>query len=250
MALLVGASAAPAAFAQDSGGDQGRGEKPDSRVGRLFIDFDTKLGRQSCSASVVHAQNKSVIATAAHCLFPEGGRGPKAERIEFAPGYDNGKAPLGYWRTDKITDFHNPYKVDGRWVQEAKTEGDIAFVVLPKKDGKTVEDAVGAYKADFKPDTVPLAGRNVAVHGYPGLHPYDGEKVVTAKGTTTAFEDVAYALSSNFSKGSSGGPWIDTDRGTLVGVTSRKETGSFIVGAPFVGSTAALLAKAEQIAVR
>ncbi|WP_256107083.1 serine protease [Streptomyces sp. ODS05-4] len=237
-ALVCGVTAASAPTAAAVG------EMPDSRVGRLFVDFEDG-GHRACSAAVVESANHSVVATAGHCLFPEGLDSVKQPtRWSFAPGYAGGKAPQGEWRGVSVP------RVDPGWLRRQETAHDIAFLTLGLKDGKAVQDATGGGLDPSFPAGPPrLDGRGVAVHGYPGLPPYDGNDVVTALGTTSAFEDSAYRIATGITKGASGGPWQDTADGALIGVTSRA-AGPDVVGAPFTEATGALLEKAGRVEVR
>ncbi len=92
------------------------------------------VGTYSCSASVVHAKNKSTIFTAGHCI-----RDPKkgfASRIAFAPAYTEGTTPLGVWQATDVV------------VQKAWAKGNINFdygaaVVKPIK-GSKLEKVAGS----------------------------------------------------------------------------------------------------------
>ncbi len=82
----------------------------------------------ACTATVVAAANRSVVATARHCGFGEGG-----SRFRFAPGYHDGTAPHGWW------DWRS-----AAWASGGDTiTDDVAFVVLGPQDGRLVGDVVG-----------------------------------------------------------------------------------------------------------
>ncbi len=58
------------------------------------------VGAYSCSASVVHGKNHSTLFTAGHCVKEPGGA--FATKLQFAPAYDGGQAPLGVWNASEV----------------------------------------------------------------------------------------------------------------------------------------------------
>lgn len=87
-------------------------------VGRLYFTIPGK-GDYIRSGNVVTSNNRSVVATARHCGFGEGGT-----NYRVAPNYDKGNAPHGWWG----------WRSAG-WVTGGGQENDNAFLVLDTPDG-------------------------------------------------------------------------------------------------------------------
>ena len=92
------------------------------------------VGLYSCSASVVHAKNRNTIFTAGHCVKEPGGH--FASRLEFAPAYSDGSAPLGAWSADKIF-------IQNAWAQ-GNTNYDYAAVAMKPSQGRKLEKLTGS----------------------------------------------------------------------------------------------------------
>jgi hypothetical protein len=101
-------------------------------TGRLLFSADD--GDWACSATVVASDNASVIATARHCGFTGGGT-----NYRFAPSYDGGAAPHGWW---------NWRSADWTTGGDVIT-GDFAFIVLDTQNGRRVGDVVGTNGLGF-----------------------------------------------------------------------------------------------------
>lgn len=189
---------------------------PASAVGRLFI----KRGGEgfSCSGSVVNATNRSLVWTAGHCLYdPETRR--YSSLVVFVPGYKDRTAPFGLWTARTLVVLAG--------YQEGDSGYDVGAVVLERRDGRTVQDAVGAQGIRFRPAGRPF----VDAFGYPGKGQYDGRFLVVCEGHVSDKyrpASVAVAMSGlgcDMTTGASGGPWITELRpgrgwGYVVTVTS------------------------------
>lgn len=97
-----------------------------STTGRLL--FSANGGDWICTATVVASDNASVIATARHCGFNDGGT-----NFRYAPDYNAGNAPHGWW----------DWKSAGWATGGDGITNDLAFIVLNTKDGRRVGDVVG-----------------------------------------------------------------------------------------------------------
>lgn len=95
-------------------------------TGRLL--FSANGGDWICSATVVASNNASVIATARHCGFNDGGT-----NFRYAPNYNGGNAPHGWW----------DWRTAGWATGGDGITNDLAFIVLNTKDGRRVGDVVG-----------------------------------------------------------------------------------------------------------
>lgn len=107
------------------------GSAPASRgvpetTGRLL--FSANGGDWICTATVVASNNRSVIATARHCGFNDGGT-----NFRYAPNYNAGHAPHGWW----------DWRTAGWATGGDGITNDLAFIVLHQKDGRAVGDVVG-----------------------------------------------------------------------------------------------------------
>lgn len=106
-------------------GDSG----PFNQVGVL-----TSSSGPQCTATVLNSTSRVIIATAAHCV-------KGYTDFRFAPGHDGdnplfsadmdsaGTRPLGVWRIARP-----PYY---------DQENDLAFLIVDRRNGKRIEDAVG-----------------------------------------------------------------------------------------------------------
>ncbi|MER5933738.1 trypsin-like peptidase domain-containing protein [Streptomyces sp. NPDC002054] len=222
-------------------GRPGRAEaQPFPTVGVLMAD-----GEHWCTASVVDSPKGNVVATAAHCVAPEGKDGEPGTvahdglaigDLSFAPAFSgegSGRQPLGLW---KVTAVH----VDDRWSKWGEDTADYAFLtVQPDGDGRSLQDVVGRTEAPAA-DWHSGYERDVTVVGYPEEDRNPENKPISCTTRTSHDEDdpdMLYISCAGFWTGTSGSPWV-ADRagpgepGRLIGVLSGGDTD--------VDSTAAL----------
>ncbi|MFI5876705.1 trypsin-like serine peptidase [Streptomyces sp. NPDC051445] len=179
-----------------------------ARVGALFAAADADAGRLAgthvCTASVVHSPHRDLIATAAHCL---GGAG----ELSFVPGYQDGEAPYGSWRVERV------FLPDG-WAQGQDEDSDVAFAVLDDRDGEGVEDVVGGNRFATRTTTGATA---VTVTGYPD----ELEVPIRCTNRPAAHNATQQRIDCpDFTGGTSGSPWVNGD-GDVVGVLGGHEQG-------------------------
>ncbi|MER8101425.1 peptidase [Kitasatospora sp. NPDC094016] len=167
-----------------------------------------------CTANVVSSANRDVIATARHCV--EGGHD-----FTFAPGYDAGNAPYGWWT----------WRAAG-WVDAPAPQGDIAFIVLNTLNGRHIADVVGATGIGFNRDINNYAH----IIGIPGVVPASQEHMLWCGGQPVAGpEQPPTARIDNcigLGGGASGGPFFvnyDQNDGSAV------QTGDFVTGNSWQG---------------
>ncbi|MEV7930689.1 MULTISPECIES: peptidase [unclassified Kitasatospora] len=167
-----------------------------------------------CTANVVSSANRDVIATARHCV--EGGHD-----FKFAPGYDAGNAPYGWWT----------WRAAG-WVDAPAPQGDIAFLVLNTLNGRHIADVVGATGIGFNRDINNYAH----IIGIPGVVPAEREHMLWCGGQPVAGpEQPPTARIDNcigLGGGASGGPFFvnyDQNDGSAV------QTGDFVTGNSWQG---------------
>ena len=231
-------------------------------VGKVF--FSLGGSNYVCSGNAVDwsgdidADTENVISTAGHCVN-DGGT-TMATNFLFIPAYDATKSRTA----QKYGSFVGQELVTSpQWAAQGpnKWDYDIGFArmgtgnVDTDKDGTTTDEtlgqAVGSTDIRFgaEPKT-PGLDYTIDVHsfGYPAARPYDGTKLVSCWGGTTA-DTVGgsgdYRLRCNMTGGSSGGPWLeDADGNDTVG-TVQVSVNSFgyrgeknAMYGPVLGSTA------------
>ncbi len=212
-----------------------------------------------CSASVVNdsASGRSIVLTAAHCVYDNEGTGEFAENWMYIPDYDAQPAPLttsgsfcaqtlhGCWTATALV-VHGGFATAGGFNATAIVN-DFAFAVLGQggKNGTLVE-SLGSQGITF---TDVSRGTRVHAFGYPHAAPYSGTDLVYCAGGAdfdNRLSRLTYKLRCNMTGGSSGGPWYhqfdeSNGRGTAMSVNSyRYVGGSDMYGPKFNSRTAAL----------
>jgi hypothetical protein len=178
--------------------------------GRLFA-VDPVTGQPfACSATVVNAQNLSLVFTAGHCVTVAG---QFATNPLFVPAYRDGAQPFGSW-TARLG------AVDGRWGAVESPSYDFGALVLDTQAGVGIQQVVGGYPVAFNRSP----NRVFDVFGYPG-NLSGGERLWRCQSRTIGTVDAGpgpdlIALPCDMKFGASGGGWI-TSGGTLNSVTSR-----------------------------
>jgi V8-like Glu-specific endopeptidase len=196
---------------------------PNSVNGKLFGAFEISVGPHEvkkedyvCSGSVVNSLHGNLVLTAGHCVIdPETGTVTNAELV-FIPGYRNGgtslpeTAPYGIWRAEKFATTET-WKKTAKSGSTPNEGGDLAFVTLrDNSEDESVESVVGSsLEAGF--DTA--CNQVYTQFGYPAEAPYDGEVLYSHTAayagvdTNPFFSPEPMKIASDFTRGSSGGPW-------------------------------------------
>ncbi|MFI9361309.1 trypsin-like serine peptidase [Kitasatospora sp. NPDC053057] len=172
-------------------------------VGALFSG-SVAPGNHFCTASVLHSATGNLLLTAAHCLTSTDG-------VTFAPGYRDGSAPYGTWQ---VTAIHTA----AGWSQKGDVDEDFAILETAPSKGRKVEDVVGGNRLG----TDEPFGATVRLYGYPA----DAEVPNLCTNTTaqqSAYQRVIQCPS--YPGGTSGGPWINTATGDVVGATGGYQQG-------------------------
>ncbi|MFE6746634.1 trypsin-like serine peptidase [Kitasatospora purpeofusca] len=173
-------------------------------VGALFTGT-VRPGNHFCTASVLHSTTGNLLLTAAHCIDDPSG-------VTFAPGYRDGKAPYGTWR---VTAVHTTTG----WSHGGDPDEDFAVLETAADDsGRRVEDVVGGNTLG----TDEPFGATVRLYGYPA----SGEQPLLCTNTTgrqSAYQRVVDC--PNYPGGTSGGPWISTATGHVVGAIGGYQQG-------------------------
>ncbi|MFJ3789094.1 trypsin-like serine peptidase [Kitasatospora sp. NPDC090091] len=172
-------------------------------VGALFAGA-VAAGNHFCTASVLDSPTGNLLLTAAHCLDGTAG-------VTFAPGYRDGRAPYGTWR---VTAIHT---TDG-WSRDGDQDEDFAILETATADGRRIEDVVGANRLG----TDEPFGATVRLYGYPG----DSESPLLCTNSTSRHSTYQRAIDCpGYPGGTSGGPWIDTATGRVIGIIGGFQEG-------------------------
>ncbi len=177
--------------------------RPENRVhGRLF--FSAGGSDFTCSATVISSGRGNLINTAGHCVYDHA-TGGFVSSVVFVPGYRNGKTPFGIWRaTHAVT--------PGQWTSLAAIDYDLAMLRIDKRDGETLQEAVGSRGIGFGQ---PAKGKKLRAFGYPAspASKYDGEDLIRCG--SRAFRDPAHrrsiGINCDMGFGASGGGWVAQD---------------------------------------
>ncbi|MFI9327467.1 trypsin-like serine peptidase [Kitasatospora sp. NPDC052868] len=172
-------------------------------VGALFTGA-VAAGGHFCTASVLHSTTGNLLLTAAHCLSSTSG-------VTFAPGYRDGTAPYGTWR---VTAIHTTTG----WSQDGDQDEDFAILETASNAGRRIEDVVGANRLG----TDEPFGVTVRLYGYPNGS--DGPVLCTdSTGRQSTYQRVVDC--PDYPGGTSGGPWISTATGHVVGAIGGYQEG-------------------------
>jgi hypothetical protein len=168
-------------------------------AGKVF--FSNSSGTYACSGDAVNSGNKSIVATAGHCVV-DANTGEVYQNWVFIPGYEHGNRPHGtftasslHWMSQRIG---NP---DPTW--------DAAFATMSPLNGTRLVDAVGGEGIGF--DQTP--GQYVYSFGYGGSDAEgNGEQLNWCAGTEV-FESGhpgggIWGIDCIQTGGSSGGPFL------------------------------------------
>ncbi|MFI0812722.1 trypsin-like serine peptidase [Streptomyces echinatus] len=181
--------------------------RPGDRVGTLFVADGAggPVGGHFCTASVVHSPRGDLVVTAAHCVSDDD------LDLVYAPGYRDGRAPYGMWEVTRR------FLADG-WTEDEDEDSDLAFFTVADRDGRRLEDVVGANRFTTGTDTGATA---VTVTGYPE----SGEAPITCTSRPAVHSATQQRIACPaFTSGTSGSPWVNGDD-QVVGVLGGHERG-------------------------
>jgi hypothetical protein len=172
---------------------------PKSTVGKVF--FTNAAGHDSvCSGTAVSSLNHSVVDTAGHCLYWNGGW---VKNLVFCPLYDNGSTPFGCWAARDL-------EVPADWIGARANDLHHDFgmaIVAPNSQGDLTELVGGAGWAYNQPPN-----QQFYAYGYPAAHPYDGQTRQACEGPTGKSWQhgggTVVSIPCGMTGGSSGGPWF------------------------------------------
>ncbi|GAA2139170.1 hypothetical protein GCM10009760_21080 [Kitasatospora kazusensis] len=174
-----------------------------AKVGALFSG-SVAVGNHFCTASVVDSPGRDLLLTAGHCLSSPGS-------AVFAPGYRNGSAPYGTWKVTQV------FATTG-WSQNGDTDQDFAFLTVAPLNGKQIEDVVGANQLGLDASFT----AQVRLYGYPA----SSDLPLLCTNATTKFSSYQREIACPaYSGGTSGGPFVSTDTGQVIGIIGGYQQG-------------------------
>ncbi|CAD7729583.1 hypothetical protein LMG31886_42630 [Xanthomonas hydrangeae] len=190
-------------------------------IGRIYFDAGGK--QYSCSGSSIQSDSKSIVATAAHCLYSAG---EWSTRVVFIPAWDGANKPLLTWSA-------RVYQVSRAWRNNEDQGHDAAFIKInpqPQWDNKYsyLADKAGASKVDF---SLAKAGLHYQAFGYKNLSGFTAAPLFTCQGEARNFWGIQKYREQEIAGcsvpgGSSGGPVYHTSAkgpgGTQVGVITEQ----------------------------
>jgi hypothetical protein len=201
-------------------------------AGKVF--FSTNSGTFACSGDAVASGNRSIVATAGHCVV-DAGTGEVYHNWVFIPGYHQGSRPYGTFTASSL--HWMPQRIGN-----ADPTWDAAFATMSPLNGRKLVDTVGGQGIGFGM----TPGQNVYSFGYGGsAEEGNGERLNWCSGTEV-FESGhpgggIWGIDCIQTGGSSGGPFLQnfntsTGIGTQMGNISV--SGSGREWHPYYGSEA------------
>ncbi|AKG24402.1 hypothetical protein IJ00_03010 [Calothrix sp. 336/3] len=185
---------------------------PYSATGRLT--FNVGQSTAHCSASLIR---KSVIVTAAHCVQNFGSGANIFSNFSYTPAFYNGSAPYGSWSWEALV-RPNTWANGTDTGSGATRNNDLAVLIIAKNSqGQFIGDITGYlgygwnnYSFVSSKYTGNLTVAALTTLGYPGL--LDSGRIMQRSDGPSYLTTLSGAKQiyqgSNFTKGSSGGPWI------------------------------------------
>lgn len=211
---------------------------PATTTGKVFFTDHTG-GHWVCSGSLVNSNGKDLVITAGHCVYgTAGGEIPAGETWHsnwvFAPDYSNGYAPFGYWYAKQLWTLTN-------YMNNDDEPDDLGAALLwPNSNGVNAVNWLGGQGMAWNQSS----SQGIYDFGYPQAAPFNGQTLQYCTGTSGFgwFSNMEF-LPSNFTGGSSGGPWLMNFNGTWGYVNSVNDaTGYFFypgqMGGLYFGNSA------------
>ncbi|MDP9069383.1 MAG: hypothetical protein M3N53_13710 [Actinomycetota bacterium] len=184
-----------------------------------------------CSGTAINSDNKSVVWTAAHCLY-SGGK--FVTDVVFVPGYEEQRVPYGIWAADQLA-------VPTQWKESQDSRYDFAgFRTLPNESG-SLGDVIALRGIAFNQQPTEL----FQSFGYPAVPSdrFDGEHLETCRshGSGRLWSGMI-AMGCDMEFGSSGGGWVIRDEFVASNVSGgNTKVWPNVAFGPYLGSAARAL---------
>lgn len=187
----------------------------DQRLTGVLLSRDPVTGgTMLCGGSVIRSKSRSLVLTAAHCLYD---RGRMLKRVTFLPGYEEGRPPFGAWRAVRT------------WVPDRWRSGPYSSELLPYDVGlvgvargrRPLENVTGRGLRTLRTRRGTSIG-GLELLGYPAGRHYPGTELYHCVGD--AVEAISrepgllVTRNCHAPAGASGGPALYGDR--VAGVVS------------------------------
>jgi V8-like Glu-specific endopeptidase len=240
--LGAGGNAAPAAAGPTAHGtDTGDPTQYPNRVNGVVVGQFPAIGGFECSGSVINTSAGNVVLTAGHCLV-DPDTGFSATNLVFVPGFRDSSEPFGEWT---VTSFAVPSQwqnsVGPTQINPGDEAGDMGMMQIANRpsDGASVQGVVGAAGIAFNQ----ARSQTYMQYGYPAESPYDGSRLYeTTSPLVTSdnnFSPPTLGIASDFTGGSSGGPWLVGCSPAAMSVTDYTYSGQAgVMYGPYFGSIA------------
>ncbi len=169
-----------------------------STVGKLFMTNDSGQN-MVCSGTAVISANQSVVDTAGHCLYWNGGW---VHNVIFCPLYDNGNTPYGCWAARDL-------EVPSDWINAQNDfHHDMGMAIVAPNNEGTLTDVVGGAGWAYNQPV----NQSYSAYGYPAAPPFNGQTRQSCEnGTGKSWlhgGGTVVSIPCNMTGGSSGGPWF------------------------------------------
>jgi hypothetical protein len=190
-------SAGKAAQQQGQPPTNGESSYPLSTVGKVFMTNDSGQN-MVCSGTAVLSANQSVVDTAGHCLYWNGGW---VHNVIFCPLYNNGNTPYGCWAARDL-------EVPADWITARNDfHHDMGMAIVAPNDEGNLTDVVGGAGWAYNQPV-----QSYSAYGYPAAPPYNGQTRQSCEnGTGKSWQHgggTVISIPCPMTGGSSGGPWF------------------------------------------
>jgi V8-like Glu-specific endopeptidase len=200
------AAANPLARGTDTGDST---QYPNSANGIVYGFYDDPVDpfAYQCSGSVINTPTGNVVLTAGHCVI-DADTGTLATDLIFVPGFRDFDEPYGEWTAPTFATTSQWQSTAGEPIPNEG--GDMAMLTLDNRpsDSATLQSVVGAVGIAFNQPRV----QTYMEYGYPAQFPYDGTRLYELTSPwgrdDLQFSPNPMGISSDFTGGSSGGPWL------------------------------------------